>query len=111
MALRIGDCEPDRCGVNRQCLGMAEVKENVKCLGQRKSTRRPRERVVRQDPIAYLLIFASISVVQSWLSTIDPALESSTRADIGVSSQSVEQITAILNTNDDVFKFPGSSTL
>ncbi len=54
MALRIGDREPDRCGINRQCLGMAEVKENVKCLGQGKSTRRPRERVVRQDPIAYL---------------------------------------------------------
>src|SRR4029077_10332596 len=54
MALRIGDCEPDSCGVNRQCLGMAEVKENVKCLGQRKFTRRPPERIVRLDPIAYL---------------------------------------------------------
>jgi hypothetical protein len=48
------------------------------------------------------LIFASISVVQSCRSTIDPALESSTLAEIGLSAQSVEQMTAISNTNDDV---------
>lgn len=42
---------------------------------------------------------------------IDPALNSSTCADCGVSSQSVEQITTTSNTNDDVSVFPGSSTL
>src|SRR5262245_31305821 len=52
-----------------------------------------------------------MAVVQSCRSTKDPALESSTRAEIGVSWQSVSQSTARLNTNDDVPAPPGSSTL
>src|SRR5262245_37206483 len=52
-----------------------------------------------------------MAAVQSCRSTTDPVLESSTRADIGASSQSVEHITARLNTNDDVAAPPGSSTL
>jgi hypothetical protein len=44
-ALRICDRYPDGCGINRQRLESAEVKTKIKCFGQRKRTRRRRERI------------------------------------------------------------------
>src|SRR5579864_5277485 len=53
--LRVSDCYPDISGVNREALGIAQVKVKIKCFGQREHAPWGIDRSIRQDPIAHRL--------------------------------------------------------